>query len=38
MDTEFLQQYLMNFDYLDGLAIADKDGNEIYSAYKLNKK
>jgi len=28
----------MNFDYLDGIVISDKDGNEIYSAYKLNKK
>jgi hypothetical protein len=28
----------MAFEYLDGIVISDKDGVEIYSAFKLNLK
>lgn len=35
---EFLEQYLINFEYLDGIILSDKDGIELYSAYKLNLK
>ena len=34
---DFLLQYLKNFDYLECIIISDKEGIEIFSAYRDEK-
>ncbi len=38
LNQDFLEKYLITFDYLDGIVLTDRDSVEIFSAYKLNKK
>lgn len=38
LNQDFLEKYLISFDYIDGIVLTDREAVEIFSAYKLNKK